>query len=73
MTEGEYIDKKLKPFKTECCKAKVYKKGRADLRCVSCDKDVMMELVLLANMYSREFKLKGQQSAGDIESTKSSN
>ena len=69
MTEGEYIDKKLKPFKTECCKAKVYKKGRADLRCSTCDKDVTMELVLLADMYSKEFKQKGQQSAGDIKST----
>lgn len=69
MTESEYIDKKLKPFKTECCKAKVYKKGRADLRCVSCDKDVTMELVLLADMYSREFEQKGQQSAGGIKST----
>ena len=58
VTEDEYVDKKLKPWKSGCCKSTYYRKGRADLRCKVCDKDVTMEIVLLTDMFIRDYKLK---------------
>ena len=37
----------IKDYKTLCCKAGYYRKGRADYRCEKCGKDVTMELALL--------------------------
>jgi tRNA(Ile2) C34 agmatinyltransferase TiaS len=41
------MSKELENYKTLCCKAKYYRKGRANYRCKKCDKDVTLELVLL--------------------------
>ena len=41
---------KLSSYRTSCCKAEFYKKGRADYRCVKCDKDVTLELVFLQEL-----------------------
>lgn len=39
---------KVENWKTTCCKASWYVKSRADFRCSKCDKDVTLEVVLLA-------------------------
>ena len=41
------IEQQLQDYKTLCCQAGWYRKGRADLRCKKCDADVTLELVLL--------------------------
>lgn len=41
------IDKKIIKAKTMCCKAEWYRKGRANLRCRKCEKDVTLEIVFL--------------------------
>ena len=49
-------------YRTECCNAKVYRKGRADYRCKTCDKDYSLHIVFLmeADMKEREaFKSAG--------------
>ncbi len=37
----------MKEYKTLCCKSDFYRKGRANYRCVKCDKDITLELVLI--------------------------
>lgn len=56
MTENEFIDKKLKKFRTDCCNDEFYKKGRADLRCKKCDKDVTLEIVLITEGLIFDYK-----------------
>lgn len=41
------IDKQIAGVKTMCCKAKWYRKSRANFRCVKCEKDVTLEIMLL--------------------------
>ncbi len=58
MSEDEYVKKCLSDLKTSCCNLSYYTKGRADLRCSGCDKDVTMELVLLTYFLIEDFKNK---------------
>ena len=44
-------DKLIKEFKTECCKAPVVLKSRANWRCSKCDKDYSLEFVLLYDLF----------------------
>jgi len=46
MTETEK-DVALTKYKTTCCKASWVRKGRANYRCVKCDKDITLDLVFL--------------------------
>lgn len=39
----------LTKVKTPCCKAEWYCKGRANYRCVKCDKDITMHLYYIVN------------------------
>ena len=41
------MSKELEDYKTLCCNAKYYRKGRANYRCKKCDGDVTLELMLL--------------------------
>jgi hypothetical protein len=41
------IDKQIAEAKTICCKAKWYRKSRANFRCEKCDKDVTLEIMFL--------------------------
>lgn len=45
---------KLEKVKTRCCKATWYRKGRANYRCSTCDKDVTLELVLIADLFAEK-------------------
>jgi tRNA(Ile2) C34 agmatinyltransferase TiaS len=40
--------KAIESYKTRCCNAAWKVVGRADFRCVECDKDVTMEIVFLS-------------------------
>jgi tRNA(Ile2) C34 agmatinyltransferase TiaS len=51
---------KLENVKTLCCNSKWYRKGRANYRCVKCDSDVTIELVLLADAMDKDLKNKEQ-------------
>jgi len=37
----------LEDYKTSCCNANWYRKGRADYRCEKCDNKVTIDLILL--------------------------
>jgi len=37
----------MENYKTPCCKAEWYRKGRADYRCKECDQDFTLELFML--------------------------
>jgi len=41
------IDKQIAEAKTMCCKAKWYRKSRANFRCEKCEKDVTLEIMFL--------------------------
>ena len=41
------IDKQIAEVKTLCCKAKWYRKSRANFRCKKCEKDVTLEIMFL--------------------------
>ena len=41
------IDDILKNWKPTCCNEGWYRKGRANLRCIKCDKDVTLDIVLI--------------------------
>ena len=41
------IDKQIAKAKTLCCKAKMYRKSRANFRCKKCNKDVTLEVMFL--------------------------
>ena len=41
------IDKQIAEAKTMCCKAKWYRKSRANFRCEKCKKDVTIEVMFL--------------------------
>lgn len=41
------IDKQIAEEKTMCCDAKWHRKSRANFRCLKCDRDVTLEIVLL--------------------------
>lgn len=43
-------------WKTLCCQADFYQKGRANLRCMKCDKDVTIEVSLF-----EEFKMNSKK------------
>ncbi len=43
-------------IKSLCCKAEIIRKGRADLRCSKCGKDVTLEIVMLENLITTEKK-----------------
>lgn len=58
LNKDQYVESKTKDYKTSCCNKPYYKKGRADLRCMKCDADVTMEIVLLADLFEREYKSK---------------
>lgn len=45
---------KIEDFKTPCCKCEFYKRGRADYRCVKCDKDVTLELVFFSELINNK-------------------
>ena len=50
-----YAEEQLKDYRTACCKVRLYKKGRADLRCSKCDADITLEIVLLSQMLALEY------------------
>ena len=43
-------EKQMKEIKSLCCNAKIIRKGRADLRCEKCGKDVTLEIVMLYDL-----------------------
>lgn len=53
-----YAEIMLVDYRTNCCNVQYYRKGRAELRCTKCDKDVTMELVMFSEMFIDEYKLK---------------
>lgn len=57
MTKDKYIDRKMKSYRTSCCQANTYSKGRATAFCEKCNADVMMEIVLIADMYAKNWEL----------------
>ena len=46
------IDKQIAEAKTMCCKAKWYRKSRANFRCEKCDKDVTIEVMFFIQAVS---------------------
>jgi hypothetical protein len=46
------IDKQIAETKTMCCKAKWYRKSRANFRCEKCDKDVTIEVMFFIQAVS---------------------
>lgn len=57
MDKEKYVDRKMKAYRTGCCQAGTYSKGRATAFCEKCHKDVMMEMCLIADMYGRNYEL----------------
>ena len=44
---------KIKDFKTPCCNAPWYRKGRANYRCTKCDEDVTLHLVFIQEVIEK--------------------
>lgn len=57
-TEDEFLDKRLKDIKSECCNAAIVRKGRANYRCSKCDHDESMMVILITDMLCKEWERK---------------
>ncbi len=62
MTPHEYAAKKLKLYRTSCCKVVAYHTGRAQAACSHCGKDVSLDIILIYDMYYQEAQLKENES-----------
>lgn len=67
-------EQQLSEFKTTCCNADWYRKGRANYRCVECDKDVTLEVFYMMQslplvIKEHGYEPKDNNEDGDIENT----
>ena len=51
------MSKELENYKTLCCNAKWYRKGKGNCRCEKCDKDVTLDLMLIYQVLEHEKKV----------------
>lgn len=52
----KYADEKIKDYRTPCCEGEAYSRGRATAFCKKCGKDVMLEVILIYEMFLKEYK-----------------